>query len=108
MSSSESGHPKLTRAIVVEMSSEAIAQRIRETAKLHELDLSLSRAKRIHIPDRLPMIRLAKICLLSLIGNLRMANSLSSTVSWFCTERTVLSLAVIIHVEALAHTAARF
>lgn len=51
MSNSERSHPNPIRAIVVNMSSEAIAQRLREAAELNELGLSLAKATPIRSPS---------------------------------------------------------
>ena len=51
MSNSRLHHPNPKRAFAVDMSSEAIAQRLREAAELNELGLSLARAKPIRSPS---------------------------------------------------------
>jgi hypothetical protein len=55
MSNCECSHPNLKRAIAVNMSSEAIAQRLREAAELNELGLSLAKAKPIRSPSGQPL-----------------------------------------------------
>ena len=45
MGNSESSHPKPERAFAVNMSSEAIASRLREVGELNQLGKSLSKAK---------------------------------------------------------------
>jgi hypothetical protein len=45
MSNRENGPEKLRRTIAVDMSSEAITQRLREVGELHQLGMSLARAK---------------------------------------------------------------
>ncbi|MCC7337303.1 MAG: hypothetical protein IT422_19615 [Pirellulaceae bacterium] len=51
MSNSEPNRPNPKSALAVDMSSEAIAQRLREAAELNELGLSLARAKPIRSPS---------------------------------------------------------
>lgn len=45
MSESQTGQKKLTRAIDVDMSSQAISNRLREVSELHQLGISLAKAR---------------------------------------------------------------
>ena len=51
MSNRERRHVNPKRAFAVNMSSEAITQRLREAAELNELGLSLAQAKPMHSPS---------------------------------------------------------